>query len=216
MNIRNKNLEKILLSKYIPADQLPASYKANALLKSGLGKEIEEVYDQLGGKGNLNQFHIPGFALEFGRFCVILDDQLQFNRYRLTTLRSPLYKKIPSFPLQKYRSYCKKYESECLKSGMRLNTWTYPEAEKHFGRAQDPGDLGLTGSPGWKYNAYVAFLQDMMAVHNKIRLIRLSIWDELMINNRLVKVNDMLFNPSEKDTGKVTQFFERKLIHSYI
>jgi len=216
MNLKEKNLARVLSSKYIPADQLPARYRMHKLLNSDLRPVIEDVYADLGGKGRLDEITIPGYPLEFGKFCVELDDQLQFNRYRGATLKSPLYDKILHFPLQKYRIYCRKFERECLKSGMKLHTWTNQEAEQHFGKAQEAGDLGLNGASGWKMTAFISFLKDALAIKMKIKLIRLSIWDEMMIDKKLVKVKDLLLNPSHNDSQMVIQFFERKLINSYI
>jgi hypothetical protein len=56
----------------------------------------------------------------------------------------------------------------------------------------------------------------MVALNNKTRLIRISIWDELMIDKKITKLNDMLFNPSKKDEETIKQYFERRLIQSYI
>lgn len=215
MNLKTRNLHKILTQKYLPAETLPKSINTS-IFKNGIFSEnILSVYRELGGKQHFPTMDIETFPMEFGKFCVVLDDQMHFNHYRLITLRAAFYENAPNFPLENYKLYCRRYEKECLKSGIKPMIWSNPEAEKHFGPSLDPGDLGLQGSSGWKLTAFKDFMQDIYARHKKIRLLRLSVWDELMVNKQLVRLNDFLMTPASKDNEIFLNFAERKVINLY-
>ena len=214
-SIRVQNLHKILLSKFLPSEELNRTLKTSEILSSFDKNDFLEVYKVLGGKVENPEiiFSIP--LMEFGRFCVLLDEPLHFNRYRSKTLRSPFYENISSFPLMKYRTYCRKYEVECLKVGTSKPYWTNDEAERHFGLSQRSGDLGLAGSSGWKMNALKDFAIDMIARHRKIRLLRISVWDDLMVNKKLQKFNELLISPGPVEYEQILKYVERKVVALY-
>ena len=215
MSIRKNNLQNTLNSKYIPGGRYEKKYNAGAIKSAELMRWIENVYSELGGRRDYQSISIPGFELEYGNFCVVLNEQLQFNRYRSTTLRSDMYQQLNTFPLSKYRIYCRKMESECLKSGKSNPHWTNYEAEYHFGSPMEPGDLGLNGSPGWKLTAIKSMLSDAISHQLAIRVVHLSIWDDLMIGNKLTRLDELLFNPDKKSEGYFLKYFERQLIKTY-
>ena len=215
MNLKTRNLSKILTQKYAPSETLPSTFNTSMFKGGLLSKTVLDVYRELGGKQNFPSMNIETFPLEFGKFCVILDDQLHFNRYRQTTLQSDIYEKMPFFPLENYKMYCRRFEKECLKSGVKPMLWTNPEAEKLFGSSEESGDLGMRGSSGWKLTAFIDFMQDVYAKQKSIRLLRLSVWDELMVDGRLVKLNDFLMSPNSKDGDILLNFAERKVINLY-
>jgi hypothetical protein len=103
---------------------------------------------------------------------------------------------------------------ECLKAGTSNPSWTNDEAERHFGTSQNNGDLGLNGSSGWKLTAFKDFTIDLIARQRKIRLLRISVWDDLMINQRLKKLNELLMSPG-KTTDLILKIIERKAIGLY-
>jgi hypothetical protein len=215
MSIRKKNLGLLLTSKYIPADRLQNQYPVSALSSAHLMNRMQDAYSDLGGLLDFRHLTAEDLILEFGNFGVVLDEQLQFNRYRLVTLRSGLYQQLTAFPLAKYRIYCRKMENECLKSGKRKPYWTNAEAEAHFGKAMEPGDLGLNGSPGWKMRAWKALLRDALFTELGIRVVHLSIWDELMVGKQLIRLGDLLLNPNERSLDHFMKYFERRLIKTY-
>ncbi len=214
-NIREENLHKIMLSKFLPSEALNRSFDTKELKGSFSEKLFLETYKSLGGSEDfpLIKFNIP--FMEFGRFCVLLDESIHFNRYRAKTLRSSFYENLASFPLMKYRSACRKYEVECLKSGTSKPAWTNYEAELHFGSSQNSGDLGLSGSSGWKLTAFKDFITDLMARQKKIRLLRISVWDDLMISKRLKKFNDILMSPGKSETESILKYVDRKIVGLY-
>ena len=214
-SIRVQNLHNILLSKFLPASELKREFSTKELLNSFDKEQFLEVYQSLGGREEYPEivFSIP--FMEFGRFCVLLDEPIHFNRYRSKTLRSTFYEQLSSFPLMKYRTYCRKYETECLKAGTSSPYWSNSLAEQHFGPSQSSGDLGLQGSAGWKLNALRDFCIDLIARQRKIRLLRISVWDDMMVNRSLKKLNDILISPGKQEADLINKFVERKVVGLY-
>jgi len=213
--IREENLHKILLSKYIPAEELNRSFSTWELQGTFFEKIFLETYQSLGGKEDFPEIKFTAPFMEFGRFCVLLDEHIHFNRYRAKTLRSSFYENLSSFPLMKYKSYSRKYEVECLKTGTSNPAWTNKEAERHFGPSQSSGDLGLSGSSGWKLTAFNDYAIDLIARQRKIRLLRISIWDDLLIHKKLVKFNELFMSPGNTETDLILKFVERKVFGLY-
>lgn len=215
-SIREENLNNVLLSKYIPVDELNHSFSTWELQGTFYEKRFLEGYQSLGGKADFPEikFNVP--FMEFGRFCALLDEHIHFNKYRSKTLRSPFYDALSSFPLMKYKSYSRKYELDCLKAGTSNPAWTNQEAERHFGPSQANGDLGLSGSAGWKLTAFKDFAIDMIARQRKIRMLRVSVWDDLLIHKKLVKFNEILMSPGNTETELILKFIERKMIGLYV
>ncbi len=214
-SIKQQNLRKILLGKYLPSGSIDPAWNTADFRGSVYEKDFLEAYEELGGRLPFPEFifHVP--LMEFGRFCVLLDEAIRFNRYRAKTLRSDFYENLMSFPLSKYRSYCRKYETECIKAGTAGRLWTSDVAEQHFGSAQAPGDLGLSGSPGWKLTALKDLATDMLARKKKIRLLRIAVWDDLLINGKLVKINELLMSPEKHEQEAILKFVERRMVGLY-
>jgi len=213
--IRQQNLFRILSGKYIPSEELNHQFDTAALKGSLFENVFIESYRSLGGIAVYPEIKFTAPLLEFGRFCVILDESIHFNRYRAKTLRASFYENLTSFPLIKYRSYCRKYEVECIKVGTSNSVWTNDEAERHFGPSQQSGDLGLNGSSGWKFTAFKDFATDLIARQRKIRLIRIAVWDDLMINQNLKKFHELLMSPGKTESGLIQNYTEKKLIGLY-
>lgn len=79
---------------------------------------LDSTFQDLGGD-NLDGWPTSwkiDMKLEDGTFLE-LDEYLHFNRYRLLTLESQLYKTLPAFPLQAYKDYCTRHEPQCYKAG---------------------------------------------------------------------------------------------------
>ena len=214
-SIRVRNLHQILLSKYLPAESLERTFETKELASTHYEKELVSVYKSLGGLAGFPhvKFSVP--FLEFGRFCVLLDEAVHFNRYRAKTLRAPYYEHLKSYPSMKLRTYCRKYETECIKAGTSKLLWTNKEAECHFGPSQASGDLGLSGSSGWKLKAFEDFVIDVLSRKRKIRLLRISIWDDLMVNRRLQKFSELLMSPGKTETEAILKHVENKVIALY-
>lgn len=214
-SIRVQNLHEILLSKFLPSDELKREINTKDFLNSFEKRSFLKVYQSLGGLLDFPEIIFSMPFLEFGRFSVLLDEPIHFNRYRSKTLRSDFYESLTSFPLMKYRTYCRKYEAECLKAGTSNPFWTNELAQKHFGPSQQSGDLGLQGSSGWKLAAFRDYSIDLYARQEKIRLVRISVWDDIMINMKLKKLNEILISPGKVEAEKVLKYVEAKVIGLY-
>jgi hypothetical protein len=214
-SIRVQNLSRILLSKYIPAEQINRKFSSLDLKSPFFEKLCLDTYENLGGQKKFPEINFDVPLLEFGRFCILLDEPIHFNRYRAKTLRSVFYDGLTSFPAIKYRTYCRKHEVECVKAGTSNPHWTNAEAEYHFGPSQQSGDLGLSGSAGWKMTAFKDFLTDMICRQRKIRLLRISVWDDLMINKNLKKFNELLISPGNSEAEQILKYVERKIVGLY-
>ncbi len=214
-NIREANLHDILLSKYIPVESQDKMFSTWELQGTMEERTLLETYTALGGQASFPEIKFKVPLMEFGRFCVLFDDAIHFNRYRAKTLRSSFYESRSSFPLMKFRSYSRKYESECLKSATANPAWTNAEAERHFGLSQQNGDLGLSGSAGWKLTAFKDFAIDLIARHRKIRMLRVSVWDDLMFQKKLVKFHELLMSPRKAEAEQILKFVERKVVGLY-
>ncbi len=186
---------------------------SSSILKKGPAVEwIEEVYKDLGGKGNCWNipFGLPD-GIETEQVRLSLDNSLQFNRYRSVTFHSPLYEKYDPAWLSGYRRNCRTMEKECLKDGVRRGLWTNPAAESHFGSAQEAGDFFGAGSPGWKLNAFSDFLADVFLFQIPLKHKRISEYERLMLQGKLTPLNQLLVSRSEGSQLYLVKYLSRQL-----
>ncbi len=214
MSIKSSNFLSVLSSKYIPTDS-PTFIDSNKLKGTKYEKLFLETYESLGGQEEYPVVTQKGYFFETIKFAIAFDEQLNFNKYRIKTLRSSIYQSFLGIKLEKYRSFCKKYERECLKSGITRENWSSITSEHHFGKSEAPGDLGLNGSSGWKYRAFQNFLEDIYAQQSSTKLLRVSIWDEVMINKQICKIGDLLTTPSKETAEHILKYVERRVINLF-
>ena len=214
MRLKARNFHQILSSKYLPTDH-PILIDSKKLFPSRYGQLFLEVYNNLGGKEEFPLITQKGYFFQTIKFAISFDDQLSFNRYRMKTLRSGLYSSFLGIKPEKYRNFCTKYERECLKSGTARDVWSNLESEHHFGKPELPGDLGLNGSTGWKYRALQEFLEDVYAQFSGVKLLRVSVWDEILINGKLHKIGDLLNTPNKETSGNLLKYLERRIINLF-
>ena len=172
--------------------------------------DIEEALDDLGGTfpDNLTVDTLP---ISTDRFVLKLWSTLDFNRYRLKTLRAEFYDEINWFKLDQFRVACKSQEKECIKKGTSIDKWTTKENETVFGRSETPGDLGLGGSATWKMRAFKSFIQDLLLFHQNKPVVILSIYDKLMVNGNLITVERLLLEHPTDFDKYFWQFLSRKI-----
>ncbi|HEY8400317.1 MAG TPA: hypothetical protein VIK89_03590 [Cytophagaceae bacterium] len=179
--------------------------------KAGLYDEAQETYVELGGKGSFPVDPAP-YAIELENAAIILDDDLHFNRYRAITLRSQVYQKIKTVQVDNYKRFCRQFESECIKAGIAGDRWTNQRSESFFGLSQqERGDLSGNGSAEWKYKAFRDYLTDLANVIFKHKVIRISIYDNLMVNNQLIQFNKLLLSRKEENEKYVFNYLQRRL-----
>lgn len=190
----------------------PELPRDNSALKQICASEpVAEVYEALGGQGDPANIPLAEADFWVGDHYLVIDDALSFHRYRLATLRSPLYSEIASLDLNNYRRYSRQFEEECVKAGIRSVVWTSKRAEQHFGTASAPGDFFANGSPGWKYSAFSDFLLDIYAHRLGLSLIRLPIYANLMLGGKLERLDKILLKGDEQSTKYVSQHLARLL-----
>lgn len=64
---------------------------------SGLINEVERVYSALGGTSEQIPINYGSWDISLKDFCIELDEERHFNRYRLETLASSIYNDFPFF-----------------------------------------------------------------------------------------------------------------------
>jgi len=180
----------------------------------GKGEELlDEVFLDLGGKGATPLLERLKFDFKINRFVFIYDDEVHFNRYRLISLKCSIYDAF-SFPWRDaYLRLCRNFERECQKAGSQERIWNGPPlASKVFGKSGDYGDLNGSGSSGWKLNAYNDAQYDLLSRLHGYRLIRIPMYENLMIGGSLRKIDDLLIRPAESFELGIKNWFQRKLI----
>ncbi len=172
---------------------------------------INEVYKDLGGRDNWKEIAPRMFDIELRKHAIILDTDIDFNRYRTKTLRSEVYDKN-NISTEKIRRYNRTYEKECLKVASHGENWTNNFAEKHFGKSNDNGELNGEGSAKWKYMAFKNYLTDLTPLTKReYNYCRLSIYDTLMINEKLTPLKTLLLSNKESYNEYLEKYFIRIL-----
>ena len=172
---------------------------------------VFEVYKELGGLGSEIPFFLTEWDIELEGIGIMLDDELNFNRYRAITLRSTFYQDMSGFPLEPYKRFCRMYEEECLKSGSFGERWSNSISEKYFGPSDEKGDLGVKGASAWKLKAFQDYLLDISSSVLKIKLIRISIYDNLMIDKKMITLNNLLISKVLYNENYLWKYISRKI-----
>lgn len=172
---------------------------------------LQEVYEDLEGEGE--KFPVtyskPDFQCEDA--YIIFHDSLTFNKYRNLTLRSEFYDEFEGFSMQNYRRFCRANESKCLSAGSAGGLWTNAEAEHYFGKSQDRGDLGLSGSAQWKKHAFEQFLFDVVAKVENKKVVYISIYDVIMINGQLTPIEKLTLSQNAQSAKYLWNYLKRLL-----
>ena len=173
---------------------------------------LGEILEDLGGNGSMPLLEKLKFDFKIGRYFILWDDELHFNRYRLSTLRSDLYSELNFYFSEGLKRLCRTYEKEALKSGMNSRVWAGPPIAKIlFGEASEPGDFTGNGAIGWKLNAYNDAQIDLQTRIHGYKLIRLSPYETLMTGGSLKRLDQILVNPKEEQRQMVFNWLMRKL-----
>ncbi len=172
--------------------------------------DITEALDDLNGT-TTEKMEIDTLSISTEQFVLKIWSTLDFNRYRLKTLRAEFYDEVQAFKLDQFRVACKNQEKECLKKGTSSEYWTTKKNEEVFGVSESPGDLGLNGSASWKMRAFKSFLQDLMLFHQNKPVIVLSIYEKLMVQGNLITVEKLLLEYPTDFDKYFWQFLSRKI-----
>ncbi|MCL6258153.1 hypothetical protein M3O96_03585 [Aquiflexum sp. TKW24L] len=211
--LKVENLFGVLKNSDIPVE-FSHTLEVNPSYLKGKGEMLlGSVFSELGGKGHLPVLERLKFDFKINRHVFIYDDEVHFNRYRLTSLKASIYE-VFTFPwVESYLRLCRTYEKECLKTGLQERIWNGPPiADKLFGKSEIPGDLSGNGSSGWKLNAYNDAQYDLVSRLHGFKLIRIPLYENLMIGGSLKKIDDLLLHPKEEYQQGILNWFSRKLV----
>jgi len=213
MSIRFKNLEQIAYQagkhsfQRIPQveyDKIPEQYR----------KEVDELVKRWGGNpAKLKGFQPKPWLIEIENNIVIcLDEHIHFNRYRLESLYQPFYQDFKGFLLPNYQRYCRQYESECAKTAnATASVWTSKQSEYFFGQSAPIGDWSANGSSGLKMLALTQYLDDLTVTCSPVKIIRISVWDNIMIEKQLFTLDKILLAPTAQQVEALTKMLKRKI-----
>ncbi|PWJ42741.1 DUF7255 family protein [Sediminitomix flava] len=212
LTIREYNFKELILDNFKQTHPQKI-FKWADFEESKFKEEIFNTYHKLTGQKNNPNIKLSPWLIEIEDVVIVLDEILHFNRYRGITLRSEIYNNLPSFPLSQYTRYCNQKENECLKPGGSLNNWSNQFAEIQFGpSSQRVGDFKGLGSSAWKLRAFKDYLQDISSLMTKdYKVLRISVWDQIMNSGQLHSYNDLLLNPSEADKELIIKNIQRRI-----
>lgn len=173
---------------------------------------LEEVYSDLGGNGKLILLEKLKIDFKINRNLLLYDDELHFNRYRLSTLKSDLYSDL-NFPFaEAYKRLCRTFEKECLKVGYPDRIWNgSPIAKQCFGKPSEQGDFSGNGPTGWKLLAYNDMQYDLQTRIHGYKLIRLNPYETIMTGGSLKRLDQLLINPKEEQRKVIFNWLLRKI-----
>jgi hypothetical protein len=176
-----------------------------------LSPALQDIYLALGGKQREFPRRPGAWDVETADFAIELDEELHFNRYRAVTLGSSAYDDLPEFPRDTYLTYCREREGECLAVGSHGRKWTSPSSNKQFGRSERYGELDGAGSSRWRQRAFYDFMKDVSAQALGIKVVRISVWDELVVHGRKCSVEGVLVDCDPSAAEPLVGFLHERL-----
>ncbi len=210
--IKINNLLRII-SQASSEVEAPFELPVHAKYLEGKGNELlKEVYESVSGIGNPICLQHLKIDFKINRFLFLYDDEVHFNRYRLMTLKTSLYEVFSYQWVDAYRRMCRNYERECIKAGSQERIWTGPPiAQRAFGKAEVSGELSGNGASGWKLNAYNDAQYDLISRLHGYKLIRIPVYENIMIGGTLRKIDDLLLQPKEDTATAIGNWLIRKM-----
>lgn len=144
------------------------------LLASGYYEDVVNVYRILGGVLSMPPIRVGKYDIDTTNFIIELDEENHFNRYRLSTLNSPIYANNPNIDVAQYKKFCKNYEDRCRTDGKYAKS---DSTEKQFEYCELDGNLGDSRSR-WKQRAFYDFIKDITSIVKNVPIIRISIYEK--------------------------------------
>ena len=212
-SIKIKTLLNILHAGEVPFEDEYVLSVNKKLLDPKAEQLLKETYEVLEGIGK--PVYLPQLKFDFkiGRFLFLYDEESHFNRYRLKTFSTDIYQTF-TFPwVDSYKRLCRTYERDCLKVGMQERVWEGPPiARRCFGTPEGPGDLTGNGATGWKLNAYNDAQYDLITRLSGFKMVRLPMYENLMVSGSLKSINHLLISPKEDTQPAILNWIKRKLV----
>lgn len=144
------------------------------LLASGYYEDVVNVYRILGGVLSMPPIRVGKYDIDTDNFIIELDEENHFNRYRLSTLNSPIYANNPNIDVAQYKKFCKNYEDRCRTDRKYAKN---DSTEKQFEYCELDGNLGDSRSR-WKQRAFYDFIKDITSIVKNVPIIRISIYEK--------------------------------------
>ncbi|WP_439117406.1 DUF7255 family protein [Mycobacterium marseillense] len=111
---------------------------------------------------------------------VELDEELHFNRYRLSTLQNVASTRLPW--RDEYIEFCRRHEEHCLNAGKGANSGR-PHSAKRCSGLRAEQVLQDAGSPRWEQRALYDAIKDIAASEtHTLHLARLSVFDTIRLH----------------------------------
>lgn len=170
-------------------------------------KQVMELYRALGGVLTDPPLATGAWDSAYtGNLVVELDESAHFNRYRAIALESAWAQQLPWGTA--YAAYTVEFEDACRKGRSHSGYWTNPSTERQFGPPGPNGELDGAGSPRWKQRALYDAMRDITALHGDVRLVRLSVYDDL----RGVTLGNVLSAKAPLDTEALRALIEDRTL----
>jgi hypothetical protein len=174
---------------------------------------LHQAYEALGGIGEAVRLSHLKFDFKIDRFLFLYDGESHFNRYRLNTFKTDLYGSFTYSWVETYKRLCRTFERDCLKVGLQQRVWEGPPlASRCFGEPGEPGDLSGNGAPGWKLNAYNDVQYDLITRLSGYRIIRLPMYENIMVSGSLKRLDQLLGRPPEEVSPAIVSWLKRKMV----
>ncbi|MDN3670917.1 hypothetical protein QWY93_16490 [Echinicola jeungdonensis] len=210
--LKVNTLLDILQEKEVPFEEEFRIEVNRNLLDQKARELLADAYKSLDGKGEFIILDKLKFDFKIDRFLFLYDDAVHFNRYRLSTLKTGIYDTF-TFPwVEGYKRLCRTFEKECHKAGVQERVWNGPPvAGRCFGPSEDFGDLSNNGSAGWKLNAYNDAQYDLLSRLHGYKIIRISMYENLMTGGSLKKIDQLLTRPNQDLYNPIASWLLRKM-----
>jgi hypothetical protein len=193
MGARQAALESVLMDVGVASpNEKSALPSASSINDAGLQVIVDRVYRKLGGGKERPRIAPGSWDINGNGMTIELDEERHFNRYRLVTLRSHVYRKLSGFDVARYRDYCRRYEPQCMHAAHHGGYWSNKSCEEEFGPPGSNGDLSGDGAPRWKQRAFYDFVKDLAPIALGLRVVRISVWDTITASEGGYRVGELL------------------------
>lgn len=206
LNKRRTVLKKILL-QYMGltlSREQPEMFRVDVEY-AGLGEELLAVSSSLA----LQEKDIPGKALpvdiEVNGVVIALDDELQFNRFRLRTLQSPVYSLPLIYDLKRYSGYCHGEQPDHAVPAPAEFAGKKSKEGVSLQKASEMQDEFL------KLQAINDFMQDLLPLVHYVPLLRLSVYDQIETPAGSKSLHTLLVEDNRSNFELLADYFIRQL-----